>query len=131
MSTFSRTIKQRLKAADRLKKKPEGPFVQLSKSEMNTAPKGCTRVYKNSRYCVMVYDDRKTDKGPAINVLVQRWDDTPIPNHWREMQRIKNEIFGKETMAIEYYPKESELIDMHNIYWMWIFPEGVLPKPIL
>jgi len=34
-----------------------------------------------------------------------------------------------ETTAVEYYPAKSELVDEANIYWLWIFPEGVLPIP--
>ena len=79
----------------------------------------------------MVFDNAETTHGPAIQVLIQTNDDKPIVNHWREMQNIKNEIFGSEVMAIEYYPAESELIDFHNIYWIWIFPDGVIPKKIL
>ena len=78
---------------------------------------------------VMVYDKSRVTTGFAIRVMVQKHDDTPIFNHWKEMYKIKNEIFGEETTAIEYYPAKSELIDDHNIYWMWIFEEGVLPIP--
>jgi hypothetical protein len=79
----------------------------------------------------MIFDDTLTTKGLAIQVLVQQIDNRPIPGHWREMQNIKNEIFGREVVAIEYYPAESNLLDTHNIYWMWIFPPDVLPKYII
>lgn len=77
----------------------------------------------------MIDDHAQTDKGQAIKALVQTIDDRPIHHHWSEMQRIKNEIFGEETVAVEFYPRQSELVDNFNIYWMWIFPEGVLPMP--
>lgn len=77
----------------------------------------------------MVYDNSPTSAGDAIRVMVQKHDDTPFVNHWREMQNIKNKIFGEEVMAIEYYPAKSQLIDDHNIYWMWIYRNGVLPVP--
>jgi hypothetical protein len=77
----------------------------------------------------MVYNNSLVSTGTAIRVMVQKHNDTPIVNHWSEMQKIKNEIFGEETTAIEYYPAKSQLIDDHNIYWFWIFPEGVLPIP--
>lgn len=75
----------------------------------------------------MIYDNIMTTKGPATKALIQRIDDKPIPGHWREIQNIKNEIFGRETVGIEYYPAESNLFDTHNIYWLWIFPPEVLP----
>lgn len=111
--------------------KPEGEFVKIDLSKSNFIPKGMTRAFKNNRYIVMIYDNSKTTKGDAISCLVQKHNNTPILNHWSEMQRIKNEIFGKEVTAVEYYPKESELQDIHNIYWMWIFKNDELPIPIL
>lgn len=75
----------------------------------------------------MIQDDKETTHGPAICAMVQAIDAQPIKNHWRELQRIKREIFG-DVMAIEYYPSDFDLIDDANIYWLWIFPEGVIPK---
>jgi len=59
--------------------------------------------------------------------MVQRHDDAIFPNHWAEMQRIKNEIFGPESVAVQYFPATSNLIDRFNIYWMFIFEEGRIP----
>ena len=126
---FKRT---RLREARRLKKKGRGEWVEINLSESGAfAPDWMTRCYRNNYYTVMIQDDAPTTKGPAIKVMVQAHDDFPIPRHWREMQRIKNELFGKEQVAIEYYPPESQLQDIHNIYWLWIFPEGILPTPII
>ena len=120
---------RKMLAADQMKK-PMTPFVAVDLSKAPYVPNGMTRAYKNSQYVVMVYDHEPVTTGFATRVMVQRHDDTIIPCHWREMQKIKNEIFGFETTAIEYYPPESELVDYHNIYWMWIFSEGTLPKPL-
>ena len=121
--------RQRRLAAQKEFKKPVTEFEEIDLSERIFVPKGMTRAYKNTRYIVMVYDNSIVSTGTAIRIMVQKHDDTPILNHWSEMQKIKNEIFGKETTAIEYYPAESLLVNDHNIYWMWIFPEGVLPIP--
>ena len=88
-----------------------------------------TRAYMNNRYVVMIDDHAQTSKGTAIRAMIQRHDDTPIPNHWLEIQHIKNELFGEEAIGIEYFPKESELTDEKNIYWLWIFDEGMIPIP--
>lgn len=77
---------------------------------------------------ISVNDQLPTTHGPAIQVLIQNHTNTPIVNHWREIQRIKNEVFGPEVMAIEYFPAANELIDTHNIYWIFIFPDGMIPK---
>lgn len=75
----------------------------------------------------MVWDNCRTTQGAATRAMVQNLSNTRIINHWSEMQKIKNEIFGEETVAVEYYPAQSKLVDNANIYWLWIFPEGVLP----
>lgn len=124
----SALIKARLKEAERRKRLPEGQFKEIDLSKQNH-PKWMTRAFSNNRYIVMIMDNAETDKGPAIRAMIQTVDDRPITNHWAELQRIKNEIFGTSVTAIEYFPPQSELVDQHNIYWIWIFPEGVLPKP--
>ena len=118
----------RSKVADKLFKLPPGVLKPI---DLNTQehPSWMTRAYMNNRYVVMIDDNAKTDKGIAIKALIQRHDDTPIPNHWSEIQSIKNELFGEETTGIEYYPAESRLLNDHNIYWLWIFPESLIPIP--
>jgi hypothetical protein len=123
--------RQRRLAAKSEFKKPVTSFepVDLMKVSASVIPYGMTRAYRNTRYTVMVYDNTRVTTGFAIKVLIQKHDDTPILNHWSELQKIKNEIFGEDITAIEYYPTVENLIDKHNIYWLWIYPEGVLPMP--
>ena len=119
----------RKKAAQKEFNKPVTKFEEIDLSKVSFIPKGMTRAFRNTRYTVMVYDNSKVSTGTAIRVMVQKHDDTVIFKHWSEMQKIKNEIFGEETTAVEYYPAKSKLINDHNIYWFWIFPDGVLPLP--
>jgi len=120
----------RKQVADKIMSRPVGEWQQVDLNSRNH-PDWMTRSFQNNRYVVMIADKTPTTHGNAIRVLVQRHDDEPIPKHWSEMQKIKNELFGKETTAIEYYPKESTLINDHNIYWMWIFEEGIIPSMLL
>jgi D-lyxose ketol-isomerase len=122
--------RQRRLEAKKQFKQPVTNFQQIDLGLATFIPKGMTRAFKNTRYVVMVYDNSPVTTGTAIRVMVQKHNDTPILNHWSEMQKIKNEIFGEETIAVEYYPAKSQLIDDHNIYWFWIFPENVLPIPL-
>lgn len=121
--------RQRKKLARKEFQKPVTKFEQIDLTKSEFVPKGMTRAYRNTRYTVMVYDNHHTTKGFATRVMIQKHDNTIIMYHWSELQKIKNEIFGPETTAVEYYPAQSRLIDDHNIYWLWIFPEGVLPIP--
>ena len=121
--------KQRQVVARKLLKSAETPFEQINLT-IRDHPKWMTRCYRNNRYTVMIDDQRPVSTGFAIVAMVQNHLNQPIVRHWSEMQRIKNEIFGNETVSIEYCPPESQLTDLANVYWMWIFPEGVLPMPI-
>ncbi len=123
--------KQRESKAKELFKKPKTPLLPIDLKSATFIPSGMTRAFGNNRYVVMIFDNIEVTSGTAIRVLIQKHDNKPIDNHWSEIQSIKNEIFGPEIAAVEYYPKESELINDKNIYWIWIYPEGVLPKPIM
>lgn len=123
-------MKDRIRQAVKLSKQKETPFKAVNLDDAVFIPTGMTRALRNNRYTVMIYDNTKTTKGTATKVLIQNHFDSPIHRHWAEIQRIKNEIFGKETTAIEFYPSEETLIDDFNIYWIWIFPNNDLPIPI-
>jgi hypothetical protein len=125
------SYRQRKKQAEQLFKQPAGRLEPCDLTKAQFIPKGMTRAFRNNRYVVMIFDNEMTTGGKAIRVMVQKHDDTPITFHWREMQNIKNEIFGPEETAVEYYPAQSNLLDDHNIYWMWVFPKGVLPIPCI
>jgi len=128
---MSRT-KQQLKAAKKLMTQPADQLQPVEFKHNPAAPAWMTRCFMNNRYVVMINDNAPMTNGvTAIRAMVQRHDDKPIPNHWAEMQRIKNQLFGSETTAIEYYPPEQHLVNYANIYWLWVLPEHQLPKAIL
>lgn len=125
-----RTKQQKIAAKKRLKQAP-GKLLPIELYESPLKPDWLTRAYQNNRYIVMINDNAPmTHDITAIKAFVQTVDDQPIKNHWRKMQNIKNELFGPETTAIEYYPAESKLSDVANIYWLWILPPQALPKPL-
>lgn len=85
------------------------------------------KVYSNGLYAVLVRTV-ETEWGPVIhaamrNALGPGGTGTDIP--WAEMQKIKNELFGRERVGVEVFPKESELIDAANMYHIWILPENM------
>lgn len=121
----------RFKAAKLAFRLSPGALEEVDLTECAFIPQGMTRALRNNRYTVMIYDDQLTTHGRAVRVMIQKHDDTPIAFHWKEIQAIKNEVFGTGVTAVEYYPQESEVIDDHCIYWIWIYPHGVLPLPIL
>lgn len=126
---MSRT-KEQLKEARKLLKKVPGKFQEIDLT-MRPHPLWMCRCYRNNRYTVMIDDNVKmSDGSTATKAMVQRHDDAVFPDHWRELQNIKNEIFGREATAIEYFPAESELSDKANIYWLYILTAESLPIPV-
>ena len=43
---------------------------------------------------------------------------------WATKQEIKNELFGEDRVAIEVFPETSKLVDVMDIYHLWILPKG-------
>lgn len=113
---YTSQLKERLKRAEQKKKTESDKFKPVDLSLRKIIPPCMTRAFENNEYMVMIYDKNETSHGNAIRA---------------DLQEIKNKVFGEEVIAVEYYPKKSELIDDYNIYWLWIYPEGVLPVPKL
>lgn len=78
------------------------------------------RAYSDGKYAVMTREV-ETEWGKVIHACIINTENTDIP--WSEKQRIKNELFGKESTAIEVFPSDSELVDEANMYHIWILPE--------
>lgn len=74
----------------------------------------------------------KTEWGTVEHVTIQRIhsDDEvartdgerDIP--WAEKQAIKDEIFGKNRVAIEVFPSADRMVDLADVYHLWVFEEG-------
>ena len=79
------------------------------------------RAYTNGEYAVMVRTVQ-TPWGAVEHACIRNTDNTDIP--WREKQKIKNDLFGRERVAVEIFPAESELVDDANMYHLWILPDG-------
>ncbi len=77
--------------------------------------------YKNNLYTVQQFE-RSSEWGLITLLMVRRNDQEPVRN-WTHMQRIKNELMGRERVAVEVYPAESDLVDDANMYHLWVMPE--------
>lgn len=82
------------------------------------------RVWVNDKYCVMARTIQ-TEWGRVDHACIRNAGSTDIP--WREKQKIKNELWGKDYTAIEVFPKEIELVDEANMYHLWVFKDYKLP----
>ena len=44
---------------------------------------------------------------------------------WAMKQQIKNELFGENRFAIEVFPKQKNLVDVCDVYHLWVFDKKV------
>ena len=88
-------------------------------------PQGLTSIYRNNQFIVQVYcnfTDPITGE-PCTKVMVRHNTGKPVVQ-WRHLQDIKNQIFGPETVAVQYLPPQSKLVDSANMYWFFIKNNG-------
>lgn len=80
----------------------------------------------NSRYQVDVRDADEVAGWPKMKWLsIKRRDRAPVgEERFRDFQRIKNELVGKECEAVELYPAESRLVDTANQYHLFVIIES-------
>ena len=110
------------------------PFQQVPESELREqrARHGgmlsVARVYRNNRFCVLVYREVATPWGRVERFSIRNATSTPIP--WAELQRIKNDVAGPDRQAVQVFPRQSELVDEANMYHLWVLLEGECPLTI-
>jgi hypothetical protein len=75
------------------------------------------KFYKNSRYVVFWFTTT-IGKHTLIRLTIRNKDHS-AKHDWREFQRIKNELLGRDEEAVELYPVESRLIDTKNEFHLW------------
>ena len=83
--------------------------------------KSIHRAYVSSDVSVQVSFIIHPTYGDITHLWIRRHDSKPIG--WTQLQRIKNEILGDEQLAIQVFPKESNLVDQANMYHLWSFPD--------
>lgn len=79
------------------------------------------RVWRNGMFIVQAF---KSDNAWGASRVMVRWLDARPDHDWALFQRIKNDLFGPERIALEVYPAESNKQDVANMYWFWVLPEG-------
>ena len=79
------------------------------------------QVFQNNIFVVQVFN-HPSSWGEVKRAMIRRNDELPI-HDWNKIQRIKNEVFGEDAVALEVYPKQKNLIDVANIYWLWVLPK--------
>jgi hypothetical protein len=60
--------------------------------------------------------------GEVDHAAIRNCSSTDVP--WAAKQRIKDELFGKDRVAVEVFPLADELVDSANMYHLWVMPAG-------
>jgi hypothetical protein len=89
---------------------------------MREASVPAEKVYMNGLFVVQVYPHHCA-WGDVKRVMI-RWADARPEHDWALFQRIKNELFGPDRVALEVFPSEQHKQDVANVYWMFVMPEG-------
>lgn len=76
--------------------------------------------WANDLYIVLIRPFEDTNGDEVIHLAIRTASNLEPP--WRDMQRIKNEICGEESTAVQVMPPASELIDEADMYHMWVIP---------
>jgi hypothetical protein len=84
------------------------------------------RQYANSRYHVTRRKKTVRIFGVCmeIEVLGVMNYDNSAWHDWRDFQRIKDSICGREALAIEVYPPAANVVDPSNFFLLWVLPPG-------
>ena len=76
-----------------------------------------------NNYLSVQVSEFQTDIGYVRRLGIRRNDEGKNIT-WAEKQRVKNEICGKEAVAIEVFPAKEDLIDQANMCWLWVVPKN-------
>ncbi len=96
-------------------------------SQRMRPPESIRQAFKNNRYLVFTTLVHNDFGGPMTRLMIRRHDESGKVT-WADKQRIKNELCGEETTAIEFYPSETELFDEANIYHLLVLPDTLAKR---
>lgn len=80
------------------------------------------KIIKNP-WCVLLIRPVPTPWGQVDHVAIKFASDGEP--RWKEKQRIKDQLFGPDRVAVEVMPQQAEITDGAHMYHMWVFPAGV------
>lgn len=80
---------------------------------------------RNSHYAVQLGDEHHDGYGMVTHLWIARADKLAI-HSWSDLQRIKNECVedGPRRLAVEVYPTVEALVDVADMYHLWVMPVG-------
>jgi hypothetical protein len=80
--------------------------------------------FVNDMYSVQRYLNA-TAWGTVIQLSVRSHFGKVIP--WDDLQRIKSELAGPDSVAIEIFPAQADLVDEAPMRHLWVLPKKFVP----
>lgn len=77
------------------------------------------KAWRNNKYVVQAKFGVLRGAEKFVNVFITRVDNKPIYS-WKDLYRIKNELFGNDVEAFNYFPRVGELVCDTNLFWFII-----------
>lgn len=62
-------------------------------------------------------------RGEVLHLAIRNVPNTGIS--WPDKQWIKDQIAGRERVAIEVFPPADDVVDAANMYHLWVLPRGM------
>jgi hypothetical protein len=116
----------KVRAMARVLNRPEEEVRAYMEREME----GVTRIVRNNRYQVAIYETKSEnpEAPPMVLLSIKRIDRQPI-HDWRDLQKIKSMLVGPECEGVELYPAESRVADTANQYHLWVVADPTFRWP--
>lgn len=84
------------------------------------------RAVRNDLWIVQIYAFVAEHIGPMQHLMIRSVEGAGnIVGHepsWQDLQRIKNELCGPETEALQVYPRRSDVMDQVDMYHLFVLP---------
>ena len=81
--------------------------------------------WMNNTFVATVVDAPIWQEGwPAMKQCSIRRVDRKTIHDWRQLQRVKADIFGEHAEAVELYPSAARVVDTANSCHLFVLPEG-------
>lgn len=98
------------------------PLHPADVERMRAATGELLEAFNNNVYSVQVFTRHRLRPG-TLQLVVRRHDGQDgIP--WDDLQRIKNEICGRNAVALEVYPRADQFVNDANLRHLFVLPAG-------
>lgn len=98
-------------------------LVKVPRSEWGfNAPPILLEVWRSKKYLVQIYATSTNVKRLSINKTSRHKGQWADKLTWDELQDIKDKVGYGDSLAIEIYPKNKDVVNVANMRHLWVLP---------